>query len=518
MKPELQSSNTSRSTVPDGKASRRGYRALKGRYGITATLFISLAAFTAFVLLVVLIFQVLLLPSFYERTKMSELYKLADTIEKNIEDTDIESTAYSMASDYSICILTYSIKGLRGREILSCDVSKRCLIHHIPSRNIDNMYREALENGGTLLKNVDFAGYDDTEDGEDFEGNTVYVRIFRSDSGSEYMILLNSQLQPVSAITDTYMSQFKTVVIILLLGSLLISIVISKKITKPIVKLNKSVEKLAGGDYNEIFDGDGYREIRELSDALNYASAELAKTDMLQKELLANISHDLRTPLTMIKGYSEVMRDIPGENTPENVQIIVDETTRLSELVNDLLDISKIKAGTRKLEPEQFSLTETVKSTLHRYEKLTEKDGYSINFISDGNADVMADRVMMLQVIYNLINNAINYTGADKSVTVRQIISDGKVRITVTDTGEGIPPEQIPFIWDRYYKIDKVHRRAMVGTGLGLSIVKGVLEMHQSTYGLESTVGKGSIFWFELDTVPGIGNSQTVSKENGDPI
>lgn len=428
---------------------------------------------------------------------------MADIIERLIEsDTDknvMENTVYRMASDYSVCMLTYSIENLRGQQFLSCDVSKRCLIHHIPSRNIDTLYREAVENGGSLVKNVDFSGQDNVRGEKEFEGDTIYVRIFTTDKGNEYMILLDTQIQPVSAITNTYMNQYKTIVVIMLIGSLLISLIISRKITKPIVKLNKSVEKLAHGDYNEVFDGDGYREIRELSDALNYASSELSKTDALQKELLANISHDLRTPLTMIKGYSEVMRDIPGENTPENVQIIVDETTHLTELVNDLLDISKIKAGTRKPEPEQFSLTETVKATLHRYEKLTEKDGYIINFVCDGNADIIADRTMMLQVIYNLINNAVNYTGADKTVTVRQIISGDRVRITVTDTGDGIEPEHIPYIWDRYYKIDKVHRRAMVGTGLGLSIVKGVLELHKATYGLESTLGQGSTFWFELD-------------------
>ena len=503
MKPEIQIRNTNAKRVPGGQSDRRGCSALKGGFGVTATLFISLAAFTAFALLVVWIFQVLLLPHFYERSKMSEMYKLADVIERQIrhdaQKDSMENTVFRMASENSVCVLTYSINGSRGQQILSCDVSKRCLIHHIPSRNVDSLYREAQDNGGTLTKKIDFAGTADEGYDEEFEGDTVYVRIFEAD-GNEYMILLNAQMQPVSAITNTYENQFRTIVIIMLIGSLLISLVISRKITKPIVKLNKSVERLAQGDYNEVFDGDGYREIRELSDALNYASSELSKTDALQKELLANISHDLRTPLTMIKGYSEVMRDIPGENTPENVQIIVDETTHLAQLVNDLLDISRIKAGTRKPEPEQFSLTDTVKATLHRYEKLTEKDGYVINFDFDGNADVFADRTMMLQAIYNLINNAINYTGADKTVTVRQIISGGRVRITVTDTGEGIAPEQIPYIWDRYYKVDKVHRRAMVGTGLGLSIVKGVLELHKATYGLESTVGHGSTFWFELDT------------------
>ena len=106
---------------------------------------------------------------------------------------------------------------------------------------------------------------------------------------------------------------------------------------------------------------------------------------------------------------------------------------------------------------------------------------------------------MILQVLYNLINNAINYTGDDLSVSVGQSVKNGRVRISVSDTGQGIAAEEIPQIWDRYYKVDKVHRRAMIGTGLGLSIVKGVLELHNATYGVESEVGKGSTFWFELD-------------------
>jgi signal transduction histidine kinase len=202
----------------------------------------------------------------------------------------------------------------------------------------------------------------------------------------------------------------------------------------------------------------------------------------------------------MIVGYSEVMRDIPGENTPENVQVIIDETERLSQLVNDLLDLSKLQAGTRLPTLETLNLTDLIQSTLLRYEKLTQKDGYRIEYQGQASVNIRADRTMLLQVLYNLINNAINYTGEDKLVRVTQTLNSNgtRVRVSVIDSGVGIPQEQIPLIWDRYYKIDKVHRRAMIGTGLGLSIVKQVLEAHHTTYGVESKLGCGSTFWFEM--------------------
>ena len=148
---------------------------------------------------------------------------------------------------------------------------------------------------------------------------------------------------------------------------------------------------------------------------------------------------------------------------------------------------------------EQFDLTAAVEEVMNRYDAFTAHQGYHITFAAEERATVFADRNMILQVLYNLINNAINYTGEDLSVTVRQSVREGRVRISVTDTGQGIEPDQIPQIWDRYYKVDKVHRRAMIGTGLGLSIVKGVLELHNAPFGVESQVGSGSTFWFELD-------------------
>ena len=148
-----------------------------------------------------------------------------------------------------------------------------------------------------------------------------------------------------------------------------------------------------------------------------------------------------------------------------------------------------------------FSLTKCIESIFTRYTKLIESDGLNIVFEHDREVFVMGDELRMTQVLYNLINNAINYIGADKTVIVRQTVSNGKVKIEVIDHGDGIPEEQLQYIWDRYYRVGGEHRRAKIGTGLGLSIVKNVLIAHSAEYGVESTLGSGSSFWFSLPII-----------------
>ena len=192
------------------------------------------------------------------------------------------------------------------------------------------------------------------------------------------------------------------------------------------------------------------------------------------------------------------MRDLPGENTAENIQVVIDETQRLTNLVNDMLDVSKLEANTVELHPEEYAFTEDIEDVLGRYNKLREQEGYVINFRYEEKVTVEADREKMYQVLYNLINNAINYTGDDKRVTVRQTIRGNRVRIDVVDSGDGVAPADLPYVFDRYYKVDKAHKRAVMGTGLGLSIVKKVLELHHAVYGVDSSPGQGADFWFEL--------------------
>lgn len=516
--------------VPHRKPPRRRKR-VGGGISISRKLFVFLALFTLFILAVVWVMQIGLLNYFYRQSKYKEL-ELADRlITSSVQDnpSELERVVEECATDYLLCIRVFRVDGPMAHQLVSADVSSDCLIHHISDRFLTYLYNEAVAGGGLYTRQVSpnalflthpdaMAGKENDkrpqENSENFRSflrrtsadgdlNLIRVRVITGAMGDTYIIMLNSELEPLRATVNTLQTQFWMIAFILLLGSLILAVLISRNISEPLKKMNRAAKKLAAGNYNADFRAGGYREITELSDSLTHASEQLSQNDRLQKELIANISHDLRTPLTMIIGYSEVMRDLPGENTPENVQVIIDETQRLSQLVNDLLDLSKLQAGSRKPVLEVFNLTELIRATMLRYEKLTQKDGYRIEYASDVSVDVSADRTMILQVIYNLINNAINYTGDDKLVRVtQQLIADGmRVRVSVTDSGAGIPPEQIPLIWDRYYKIDKVHRRAMIGTGLGLSIVKQILEAHHTTYGVESKVGEGSTFWFEMKVV-----------------
>ncbi len=477
------------------------------KMSIKYKLFFYLVLFAAVMLVMLWFFQIVFLDDFYRYIKINNIKSSAETIEKNIDNDNLNVLLNSIAEQNQTYI---RILNEDGSNVFSSDAAPDSLIHRMPGSELYQIYKSAEQNGGTLL---DFRSREEPKDmlfkDKHFEGNVpkgmgkidqsmIYAKIVEKQNGSRVIIILNSTITPVNATVDTLRVQLEYVTIITILMALGLALFISKRISKPIIKINTAAKELGKGNYETSFEGRGYLEISELNDTLNYAAKELSKVEGLRRELIANISHDLRTPLTMITGYGEVMRDLPGENTPENVQIIIDEAKRLSTLVSDILDISKLQSGTQQLTCERFNLTRSIEEILLRYTKLTEQDGYRLKLISSEDAWVNGDKIKLSQVVYNLINNAITYTGPDKSVTISQSIRRDSVRIEIADTGEGIAEESLPLIWDRYYKVDKAHKRAAIGTGLGLSIVKTILDLHKAEYGVSSTVGQGSVFWFQL--------------------
>lgn len=472
--------------------------------------FFYLLGFTVILLFILWLFQICYLDTFYKKIKTAEaeqaMEEMLDIIilecDPVSDPAQIPDAIDSLAAEYNLSI---AVTDENGAVQYSAEYIPNSKMEMIPQMEFFRYYREAQENGGSTKiefeggRNMTFPNRDMIR--QEMAESVIYVRILETGSGVR-VILMNSVLTPIDATVTTLQMQLIYISVIMLMLSLLISFLISRKITKSIVKINESAKELAKGDYSISFDGNDCREITELSDTLNFATRELEKTEGLRRELIANVSHDLRTPLTMIIAYAEVMRDLPGENTPENIQVVIDESRRLTNLVNDMLDLSKLQAGVMEKEAHIYNLTESIEKVLQRYNKLVEQEGYNIVFEYKDEVFVQADEFKIFQVIYNLVNNAINYTGEDKRVTVRQIVKAGKVRIEVEDSGLGIKPEELPYVWDRYYKVDKTHKRAVAGTGIGLSIVKNILILHQAEYGVASQPGCGSTFWFQLELAP----------------
>ena len=281
---------------------------------------------------------------------------------------------------------------------------------------------------------------------------------------------------------------------------------VSGWLTKPLAEMTEKAHLLAQGDFSVDFHGADYgQEMAELADTLNFARDELSKTDRMQKELIANVSHDFKTPLTMIKAYASMIMEISGDipqKRNKHAQVIVDEADRLSSLVSDVLDLSKIRSGLRDFKMQTVDMSEKIREILDRFAYLKETQGYS--FVVDVEEDLAtrADEVIIDQAIYNLIGNAVNYTGEDKKVYIRLKQTGAEsFKLEVQDTGKGIKPEEIADIWDRYYRSTETHKRPVQGTGLGLSIVKTVLQVHGFVFGVESEVGKGSVFYVEFPLI-----------------
>lgn len=483
-----------------------------------STCFVGLSAI---ILIIMWTFQTVFFGSFYKAIKTKNLTTCAKSIETNINNAEINDLIDMIGQQNDICIMlcTHDVYG-NYNEIHSVFVDASSSIKSLETTELNKYFITAKQNKGTVItiventvsdlihfESLDEEGSDSNEDAfigiepvfeKNKSENLIYSTMFTDNDGKEYLLLLDTRISPTESTVQTLKYQLKIITFTQILIVIIISAIFSKLIATPIENINNSAKELAEGNYDVVFSGKGYKEVEQLSETLNYATSDLSQVDQMRKDLIANVSHDLRTPLTLITGYGEVMRDIPGENTAENIQIIIDEATRLSSLVSDLIDISKIEAGTMKLEATTFCITKTITEMFGRYNKLKEQDGYSFDFEHDQDVYVYADELKISQVVYNLVNNAVNYSGESKAIKVRQICYDNRVRIEVIDSGPGIPPDKLKSIWDRYYKVDKSHRSAKIGTGLGLSIVKTVLKLHKAQFGVFSTLGKGTTFWFEL--------------------
>jgi len=478
----------------------------KNSIGIRPRIFLYFLLFTGLLLVLLWLFQIVFLDEFYRMQKTEMLRSFSNGIVHNIDNENLQSLADRIAEQDNVCVM---VADESMRPVVTAESWNGCLVHHMSPFDLWRYAGSIREENDAVVAEFPLNAFrNQIYDARRFRGavppnddggakSLITVQRAVTENGRVLYVFLNTMITPVTGTVQTIRNELYFISAILVLLSFILSLVLSRHITQPLIETTEAAAALSYGEYKPV-ENVGYSEIEKLNQQLSQAARDLHRVEEMQNELIANISHDLRTPLTLIEGYAEAMRDLPDENTPENMQVIIDETRRLTTLVNSVLDLHAARRELGTLHKTSFSLTESIRGIMTRYAKLTEQDGFHIVFEPDEDVVVCADEVKVQQVVYNLINNALTYTGEDKTVKVVQFVRDEMVRIEVHDSGEGIREEDLPYIWDRYYRGGKPHRRAKIGSGLGLSIVKNILESHGLAYGVECSDGQGSSFWFEL--------------------
>ena len=445
-------------------------------------------AFSAFALLVVVIFVLVQNSLITRQYRESTLANIIDARGRMIAEIDNAQNASvlglrltDIANDYGLSVYLFYENGESALDFDDTD-----------HRDLAEMLVEQKTKGGlpAFLVSQSVVSYAEEVS---LEGRSTFL--FVSASIEQYGDL---------AVSMQWLSLITALVAVVL--AFVTSGFVAAFITKPVTEVTERAKELARGNYDLHFKKNYFcAELTELSEALDYARSEISKADTMQKELIANVSHDFKTPLTMIKAYASMIVEITGEDKKKrdaNAKVIIDECDRLTLLVGDLLDLSKLRAGVNMGEKTVFNLSEEVYSVAERFSFLKETSGYVIETQIEDDLYTQANRERIDQVLYNLIGNAVNYTGEDKRVRVKLYKKDGNARFEVIDSGKGIPPEEVDTIWDRYYRSNKTHKRPVNGSGLGLSIVKNILLQHDCPFGVISEVGKGSCFWAEFAPPP----------------
>ena len=439
--------------------------------------------FAVVILFVVWVSQIEFLDYSFEKNQIKTIKEVANDIGELERNGNFSNSLEEIAYKNDMCIEYIS-------EFGTVDYNYRrngCVLGK--NNSIVNSYKEELINN-----DLDFIKI--VIPNTKYKSILYKVRI----SNSEF-VFMNTTLEDISQATQLLKEQLIYIIITIGLLAIIMSAAIARMINKPIINITKNAKELSKGNYNVTFEKSNIAELNELSNVLTIAASEMNKTDELKKDLIANVSHDLKTPLTMIKAYAEKVRDLTYNNPEKrekDLNVIIGETDRLNILVNDLLDLNKLQKNAEELNIELYDLVGEVKEIIKRYDILVENEGYKFELNMPKVALIKADKSKLNQVIYNLINNAIEHTGDDLTVKVTIKLSRGYYTVSITDSGKGLTDEEKLLVWNKYYKKEKKHKRNVVGTGIGLSIVKEILEKHKFEYGIDSELGKFTTFYFKV--------------------
>ena len=296
----------------------------------------------------------------------------------------------------------------------------------------------------------------------------------------------------------------------------------SRRITKPIQELAELSDRMANLDFEAKYTSGGNNEIGELGDNFNRMSQKLEKAiselkqannslqqdieqkkkmEQMRTEFMGNVSHELKTPIALIQGYAEGLKEGVNDD-PESrdfyCDVIMDEAGKMNRMVKNLMTLNQLEFGNDKVEFERFNLTELIGGVLQSMDILSQQKDVKLIFREENPVYVWGDEFKIEQVVRNYVSNAYNHVNEEKIIEVKILREDGLAKVTVFNTGKPIPEEDVPRIWDKFFKVDKAHTREYGGNGIGLSIVKAIMESMHQQYGVKN-YDNGVEFWFTLD-------------------
>ena len=333
---------------------------------------------------------------------------------------------------------------------------------------------------------------------------SAQLLVGRTTADGSYTVLVTTSLVHVAEASKVLSTLLPLAAALIFCFAMSAAWLFSEWFTKPLRQLSSAARQMALGNYAVQVDNRRNDELGDLARDFNHMAEEVQHAVQMQRDLLANVSHDLRTPLTLIKGYAETVRDLTGDDKAhrdEQMNIIVDEADRLTALVSSVMELSKVTSGTYKCERVHFDMGQLCDEVSERYDAVCAQNGWQLQLeLPEEELPVYADPDMIQRALHNLLGNAMHHIGKDGIFILRAFRCSEGVRVEVEDHGPGIAAADLPYIFDRYYRSRSDAGKQ--GTGLGLSITKAIFQQHSFRFGVQSTVGKGTTFWFVMSDLP----------------
>lgn len=463
------------------------------------------ALFTAFIFIVLWLLQTVFLQNFYNEMVIRNTKEAAEKIADNSTDKKINDIIDDVAHENSVLVyitdtdgnLLYSSDEWGGMKKKTSG-SDSSVIKGRKGEKRPGGYRSLPDEYGEFLKSLS-----ESSDGtvglrdESYYVYGTYIEYYHSDKKA--VLYVGAAIEAVGASVTIISMQLVWVTILSVIVGIILSLFIAKRFSSPVDRLSAKAKKLGEKDYENGYNKGFCTELDELSDTLDKTNEKLLESKEFQMELLANVSHDLRTPLTMIKGYAEMIRDISWddeEQCGDDVAVIIKEADRLTALVNEIMEYSELKSEGREEVLSKTDLSRLVEKAASSFETLKKPEGITVEKSIEENIFINANSGRLERALYNLMDNAARHTGDSKMIKVALMSENQTAVISVADHGEGIPEEEIRHIWDRYYTTRM--RKGKGVSGLGLAIVKQITELHGGRCSARSEKGKGSVFIIEL--------------------